>query len=805
MDMSQIMQELITSASEWEKQKNYEPLIKNLKELSATDDVSVFDTGKLETAELYILLHELLSCHPAESEVMAAVVGVVQVAVRNPSACQALAHTYHLLYPLTALLGGQLPVDRQLAILRIIQELSYEVEIHWQEAQLSKLIRILLDIISGDDSELIPVALGVLVNLCHKNKPVVYTLVNCVDIKAFIRKVLNLKREHVETSVQVCKLVMVLDNLSGSVPDAQILSFVQVSFLRVHKAFNSGNVSLMRHIVSFFRHAKRSDHGRKVLLTYPTYPEDTKNLINILMAKEVPNNWQCVQQLVDFLQQLVDLELPTIVPLMSRMVACVLPWVKVEGVAPGALELISAVLQQCRKSDDSVYRAVCSSIEKNLQMLVDMLHSGCRVDAVTNEGRLSLTSLLHLFREVTADPHLAGSLATNVDKEELKKLLLPLMTLSTHDGIHLFQQSVTTLYVEVLSFVSELSLDDKEWLFLYSDLLHKKQILQALAVALFSGPYQVKKQILFLAGTPSFSKDCLMMLSRCLTDLNQLFQFPLATTNPSSEKDTSFSQPQLDFSSSFTRTQKEGLDSLIEKLNDLYKKNKIENSAVVELYQYKLADTRRAERALQASLAAADHHHTQLSHRVAHLTAETTRLHQLLYAGHQTQQISQLELTELRQLLGVAQESANKSHIKFKQLKQDVHSKSMIIKDQSDEISRMKQKIEEQARKCEELTQRTTSLMEEREDQNITIQKMEEKIGNLQETVEEHIKCIQKLETEKTDLQTTNTKLEEKLEAREQDICGLKGQTKSLEDQLVDLERMRKIIFEITGGKKSNF
>ncbi|KAG8336640.1 hypothetical protein J6590_041009 [Homalodisca vitripennis] len=136
-----------------------------------------------------------------------------------------------------------------------------------------------------------------------------------------------------------------------------------------------------------------------------------------------------------------------------------------------------------------------------------MLHGGCRTESISSQERLSLISLLHLFRELAADPALSAYLATNVDKEELKKLLLPLMSLSTHDGMHLFQQSVTTLYVEVLSFVSKLSMDDKEWLFLYSDLLHKRQILQALAIALYSGPYEVKEQILYLAATTSFSKD----------------------------------------------------------------------------------------------------------------------------------------------------------------------------------------------------------------------------------------------------------------------------------------------------------
>lgn len=62
--------------------------------------------------------------------------------------------------------------------------------------------------------------------------------------------------------------MMVIDELSGSVPDGDILTFVKVSFRRIRKAFTLGNANLMRHIVDFFRDAKESEHGKNVLLTY---------------------------------------------------------------------------------------------------------------------------------------------------------------------------------------------------------------------------------------------------------------------------------------------------------------------------------------------------------------------------------------------------------------------------------------------------------------------------------------------------------------------------------------------------------
>lgn len=61
----------------------------------------------------------------------------------------------------------------------------------------------LVDMVMDEDDQLTPLALGVLVNLLHNNKPAIYTLMDCVDIKKLIRKIVNLQRDNIETSVQV--------------------------------------------------------------------------------------------------------------------------------------------------------------------------------------------------------------------------------------------------------------------------------------------------------------------------------------------------------------------------------------------------------------------------------------------------------------------------------------------------------------------------------------------------------------------------------------------------------------------------
>lgn len=55
--------------------------------------------------------------------------------------------------------------------------------------------------------------------------------------------------------------------------------------------------------------------------------------------------------------------------------------------------------------------------------------------------------------------------------------------------------------------VSKLSMDNDEWLSLCSEMLQNKQTVKALAMGLYFGSIEVKKKILFLAGTKSFNKE----------------------------------------------------------------------------------------------------------------------------------------------------------------------------------------------------------------------------------------------------------------------------------------------------------
>lgn len=107
---------------------------------------------------------------------------------------------------------------------------------------------------------------------------------------------------------------------------------------------------------------------------FSRYEEETNNLIITLSTKEVPNNWECVGQLVEFMQQLADLQLEVISPLFPRLAISVLPWLKVPAVAPVILQLLSTLLRQTCHTSDDIYNDLCSFLERNLEVSLNTEH-----------------------------------------------------------------------------------------------------------------------------------------------------------------------------------------------------------------------------------------------------------------------------------------------------------------------------------------------------------------------------------------------------------------------------------------------
>lgn len=149
-----------------------------------------------------------------------------------------------------------------------MQELTYGIKISWQEAHLPYLISTLTQwVIQSKEEEIIALSLGVLVNLCYKNLPAVYTLMRTVNTKAFIRTLLKLQ-DHINTSVQCCKLLIILEPANTNISEKYIMDFASLTFANLRTAMRQKDVLLLRHIIDFFNDVGQNEHSRNVLLTY---------------------------------------------------------------------------------------------------------------------------------------------------------------------------------------------------------------------------------------------------------------------------------------------------------------------------------------------------------------------------------------------------------------------------------------------------------------------------------------------------------------------------------------------------------
>lgn len=158
--------------------------------LSVTIDLSIFDPHSSVVSEFFVSLHELLTNLEPRSALAWCCVNVLSTCCKNSGARNALIHTYEFIPPLSRLLGDQLPVEKKVRLLTLMQELTCGIRISWQIPHMHHLMSTLTRWINTNvrrNDEVVSLSLGVLVNLCYKNLPAVYTLTKCVDIKSFLR------------------------------------------------------------------------------------------------------------------------------------------------------------------------------------------------------------------------------------------------------------------------------------------------------------------------------------------------------------------------------------------------------------------------------------------------------------------------------------------------------------------------------------------------------------------------------------------------------------------------------------------
>lgn len=91
-------------------------------------------------------------------------------------------------------------------------------------------------------------------------------------------------------------------------------------------------------------------------------------------------------------------------------------------------------------------------------------------------------------------------------------------------------------------------------------------------------------------------------------------------------------------------------------------------SAIMELYQYKMAAMNQNLRQLQMSQEAADLRSTRLQHNLCLTNSEVSRLHQLLYGSQQSLELAIKETNSLAGQLSQVKQEAQQTHNKYSEV-----------------------------------------------------------------------------------------------------------------------------------------
>lgn len=125
--------------------------------------------------------------------------------------------------------------------------------------------------ISSEDKDLKSFSLAVLMNVCCKNKFAIFTLVKCTDSKSFMRLLLKLQSDDIFIRVQVYKLLLLLEQVSGQIPHVDINYLIDEIFIILEEGLKLKNVFILRHVIDFFIDISEHSSWKISVLEYSKY------------------------------------------------------------------------------------------------------------------------------------------------------------------------------------------------------------------------------------------------------------------------------------------------------------------------------------------------------------------------------------------------------------------------------------------------------------------------------------------------------------------------------------------------------
>ncbi|CAH1155770.1 unnamed protein product [Phaedon cochleariae] len=730
------MRELIDAINEYLKTRteNSALIIKKiLQTYSVSIDVSAFDPDTSLGAQFYVSLYELFTKLEPQSPMAWDCVDVLCNACRNCSARQALIDTYQFIPSLSKHLGDQLSNVKKKKLLRLMQDLTCGIKLSWQIPHLPHLLKTLTRWIEDKDQDIVCSSLCVLVNLCYKNLPAIYTLSTIVDIKKFLRFCLPLKGPLIE--VQVCKLMIILDRSHNEVTNKTLLNLIHPTFISALESLTRNDPVMLGLVIYFFVDVVNSE-SVEILKQYSHYNEQVAGLIQLIEVRNTApdsnttpvalHEPECVMLILKFIYTMEINKLADLSSLYPRIIKLALDWLQSDRVSFQALMLLTIITENASMGDDK--KKVLKLLSAKLPVFLSLLQSDSSPNNI--EGCKRLGSLLQLLRTMLKSTFICKDVLQSINETVIMKVFSPVLSdelsMANLPKLKVNENNTTSTdyvnaYVYAVGLVNELSQHDARWLELLSTLMENRTIHAFYALALFGSEPKVKELVLEMSKYPRFP---IQKVASAMELSQNMFSSNRKPSPPSVHGSGDMAYPIL------TYAQMEMLDDTILSLKRLVNEENISNvstSQVMELYQYKIASLSHSELSATKSLEAASERCVHLQHRLAQLTAEHNKLSQLIHQYENRIEKSNQTIEEMGKIYLSEKQQAKSDVGKMKKALADNENELKETKLKLLEMTEMKNNLEQEVEKREQVIQK---LEEYSNRVNRQLQKKEEQLTN---------------------------------------------------------------------------
>ncbi|XP_050542983.1 uncharacterized protein LOC126906419 [Daktulosphaira vitifoliae] len=763
-------------------------LLCSLKILGQPSDQFILKSVDLFEHEFFINLYELMYKLDGNSEIMWAAINVLHVVIKQGYTNSTLVHKYNFALILAKILKDDLSPDRKIKVLKLLQELTYGVKTQWQESYLPELIDILVKWISNNNNDIVSFSLGVLVNVCCKNKLATLTLIKCTDSKSFMRLLLKIQSHNIFIKVQVYKLLLVLEQVSAQIPHVDVNHFIDVTFAVLEEGFKQKNVCVLRHVVDFFVDICDHSHWKDSVLLYTNYEIKLRSILNIMNILEndsvqpgYNSTFQCVGLVLQFIEYVIQLKSIVSKTLYPEILSNVIYWAQYNELCTFTLPILQSITYDIRNHNNSLEQnlqnAINFKLEESLNVLFGLFeHNNYEIN---NIDWGNYTACFKLLQEMLKLHNLYEKIEDKLDYTSLQLLFHSLMLVDVKNPCNL--QNVNIAFVEALCFLSDLVNKNPKWMCLYSEVLNQKNVYYIIAYILYNGSKKMKQKVLDLIT--KFSQQSTKLLSECLEELNQI---PSKQLNLSQSKEIEL-KPLCSFN------QENQIQMYLNQLDNLFKHDKIQNISttnVIKMYQTKLSLVLQSESWLKHSIENASTEITHLNHKIMSLHNESIHLHQFLLECNQSIDTLTMENDELKNNYNKVSEQLTNANNNYAKLSQNYESKRTVIKEQNDLIKKYEKQLEDLNEESNRMQKDLLNqLQNEKLETRKQISKLEQQLTEKQFIINEK---IEEIDSKKSIINNMEFSISEK----DKDIIDLR---KQLEEQ----HRVREMISQMLAATSS--